>query len=380
MFLQEQLQAVVAAVVILVLLWLLRRRIGSLLLWWLKRSLDQSKQYITKVIEKSVHDFMDRAVLTLIVYIVAIFFVQNERLATIVSNIAATVFVYLLIRFAIELTNSITATSHRFQNLTRIEVDRTVMPLVRVVSKGLVYIVGLIAIAQAWSIDVTTVFAGLGIGGLAVSLAAQDSLRNLIGFINIVHDKPFVLEEYISTPTAEGIVEDISLRSVRVRSLDQSLIVVPNSTIANEPVTNWSRLEKRRFNFVVGLPFTTPASQIEAFTTEVREMLQNREVVEPDSALTLFVEYDSSALNILIRCYVMLPNKVDALKERMLINLEINRIIDQLGLHLAVPARYLTIEQVQQLALPEDQAPQSGQPDAEVWLTGDAEESNDDED
>lgn len=357
MILQEQFNNIMAVVIIMAVMWLLRRRFARLLLWLLKRNLDEPKQYIIKVIDQSVFGFIDRALLTLIVYTFTIFFVQNVRLATIVNNIAFTIFLYTFFKLTHELTRAITASSHRFRNITHIDIDRTLMPLVRLLASGVIFIITLIAIAQTWDVDLTTVFAGLGIGGLAISFAAQDSIKNLIGFIIIVSDKPFVLEEYIATPTAEGTVEDIGLRSVKVRCLDQSLVIVPNNTIANEPVKNWSRLEKRWFNFVVALPFATTAGQIETFTSEVREMLQKREHVESDSVLTLFTEYDSSSLNILIRCYVTLPNWADAHAERMLVNLEINRIIDRLGLRLALPARSLTFDQVQDVTLQEQQSP-----------------------
>lgn len=383
MALREQSNIVVAVVIIMLVMWLLRRHFARLPLWLLKRSLDEPKQYIIKVVEQSVYTFIDRALLTLIVYTFSIFFVQNAQLATVVNNIAVTIFLYTFFKLAHELIRSITASSHRFQNITNIDVDRSLMPLVRLLASSFIFIVALISIARAWDVDVTTVFAGLGIGGLAISFAAQDSIKNLIGFIIIVSDKPFVLNEYIVTPTAEGTIEDIGLRSVKVRCLDQSLVIVPNSTISNEPVKNWSRLEKRWFNFVVALPFATTARQIETFTSEVREMLQAREQVESDSVLTLFTEYDSSSLNILIRCYVTLPNWADAHAERMSVNLEINRIIDRLGLRLALPARYLTFEQVQDITPTSQQSPnnpvqdratESGQSDAKAWVDDDDDE------
>lgn len=389
--LQEQFNGVIAVIILLAALWLLRRQITRFMLWLLNRSLDESKQYITKVIEQSVHNFIHHSLLTLIVYIFTIYFVQNARLATFVNNIALTVFLFTLFRLTSELAKATTATSRRFRDITRLDVDRTLMPLIRLVANVLIFIIGLIAIARTWNLDLTTVFAGLGIGGLAISFAAQDTLKNLIGFIVIVSDKPFMLDEYIVTPTATGTVEDIGLRSVKIRCLDQSLVVVPNSTMANEPVTNWSRLEKRWFNFVVALPFTTTAEQVEAFTSEVREMLRGREQVEPDSVLTLFTEYDSSALNVLIRCYVTIPNYAEALTERMAVNLEINRIVDGLGLRFAPPVRHLTFDQVREVALPEQHTPgdplqseiaKSGQSgaSANVWVDGDGQELDDSHD
>ncbi len=377
--LQHQ-NAVIAIVISLLVMWLLRRQIARLTLWLVKSSLDESKQYIVTVVEKSVNNFVAHALQTLIVYTFTSFFVQNERLATFVDNIALTIFLLTAFRLIYELAKAIMASSTRLKGILHINIDRMVLPLVRFLTNALIFLIALISIARTWSIDLTTVFAGLGIGGLAISFAAQDSIKNLIGFIMIAYDKPFVLDEYIVTPTAEGIVEDIGLRSVKIRGLDQSLNVVPNSTMAHEPVKNWSRLEKRWFNFVVALPVTTTAEQIEVFTSEVREMLQGREHVEAESVLTLFTEYDSSALNILIRCYVTLPNFAEALTERMVVNLEINRIIDRHGLRLAVPARYLTFDQVQDVTLPEQHLPansrQHAPPNAapsgnNVWADGD---------
>ncbi|NJO06968.1 MAG: mechanosensitive ion channel family protein [Chloroflexaceae bacterium] len=383
--LQEQLYTIIAIIVIMGVMWLLRRQFARLLLWLLKRTLDESKQYIIEVIDKSVYTFINHTLLVLIVYTCTIFFVQNARLAIIVNDIALSIFLLTFFRITFDLTRSITASSYRFRNVAHRDVDQTLMQLVRLLVNGFIVILGVTAIAQTWDIDLTTLFAGLGLGGLAISFAAQDTIKDIIGFIMIVSDKPFVLEEYISTPSAEGTVEDIGLRSVKVRALDQSLVIVPNSTIANESVTNWSRLEKRRFNFVVALPFATTAGQIETFTSEVQKMLQGREHVVSDSVLTLFTEYDSSALNILIRCYVTLPDYADALAERMAVNLEINRIIDRLGLRLALPARALTFDHVQEMPLPghhvlgsplRAEATQSGSFDAMVGVAGDARERN----
>lgn len=383
--LQQQLSTVAAVTVVLVLMWLLRRQIARLLLWLVHRNLHESKQYIIKVVDKSVYHFVNHTLLMLIAYTFTIFIVQDAPLAAIVNDVALTIFLYTFFKLINELVRAITASDQRLRDITHLDVDRTLMPLIRLVASGLIYIIALIAIAQIWALDLTTLFAGLGIGGLAISFAAQDSIKNLIGFIVIVSDKPFVLGEYILTPTAEGTVEDIGLRSVKVRCLDQSLVIVPNSTIANEPVKNWSRLEKRWFNFMVALPFATTAGQIEEFTAEVRKMLQGREHVETDSVLTLFTEYDSSALNILIRCYVTIPNYADSLAERMFVNLEINRIIDRLGLRLALPARHLTFDQVQAMTLPGQHTPDSplqgkaaifGQSTAAVWAAGGDDEDN----
>lgn len=371
----EQQSTVAVVVVTMAVLWFLRKPTTRFLLWLLKRNLDESQHYLIEVIEKSVYDFIHYALLTLIAYICTSFLIENESLAEVVSDTAFTIFLLTLFKFIYDLARSITASSNRVHKIAHVEVDRTLMQLVRLLINGLIFILAVVAIARTWSISLTTVFAGLGIGGLALSFAAQDTIKSLIGFVTVVYDKRFTVEEYITTPTAEGTVEEIGLWSVKIRCRDQSLVFIPNSTIANEPITNWSRLEKRWLNFAVALPFATTAGEIETFTSEVKAALQRREHVEPESVMTLFTEYDSSALSILIRCYVRLPNYADALAERMAVNLEINRVIDRLGLRLAVPARSLTFDQFQAMPLSDptmqisprhDATPKSGQSDVAV--------------
>ena len=99
-------------------------------------------------------------------------------------------------------------------------------------------------VAQEWDYRIDGFIAGLGLGGLAFSLAAKDTLSNVFGGLVVILDKPFSIGDWIKTPSVEGTVEDISFRSTKVRTFAQALVTVPNATLANEPVTNWTRMGK----------------------------------------------------------------------------------------------------------------------------------------
>src|SRR5262249_8920002 len=151
---------------------------------------------------------------------------------------------------------------------------------------------------QEWGYDVTGLIAGLGLGGLAISLAAQDTLSNIFGFAAIVSDRPFVVGEYVKTKDVEGSVERVGLRSTRVRQIDQAVVAVPNSMLASSAILNWSRLSKRKLEVTLGVTYKTRPDQMEALLASLREMLKAHDKVDPNSVVVYFIGFGQSALNI----------------------------------------------------------------------------------
>ena len=117
------------------------------------------------------------------------------------------------------------------------------------------------------------VFAGLGLVGLAVSMAAQDPIKNLLGGIIIITEKPFQIGDWIASPSVEGIAEDITFRSTLVRTFDGALVIVPNATLSNEPITNWSRMETRKLTLTFYLDIATKTKDMMAAMADVEAML-----------------------------------------------------------------------------------------------------------
>ena len=118
------------------------------------------------------------------------------------------------------------------------QVDRILVPFLSKVLKFIVIALALSVIAQEWGYEISGLIAGLGLGGLAVALAAQDALSNILGGIVVIIDKPFTIGDWIATPSVEGTVEDITFRSTKIRAFSHALISVPNAKLANEPITN----------------------------------------------------------------------------------------------------------------------------------------------
>ncbi|MBN1564596.1 MAG: mechanosensitive ion channel family protein [Anaerolineae bacterium] len=207
------------------------------------------------------------------------------------------------------------------------------------IGRAVIIILGFAAILEAWGYDVAGVVAGLGIGGLAVALAAQNTLENVLGYFVILADEPFIIGEYIIMGDVSGVVEAVGFRSTRVRALDQSLITVPNKTIANANIVNWSRLAKRRLNMTVGITYDSSPDQILGVVQTLREMLQNHEQVQDDSVVVQFVNFNDSSLDLMIICFANIVDWGDFQAFKQDVNLRIMNILGDYRAEIAFPSR-----------------------------------------
>jgi MscS family membrane protein len=235
-------------------------------------------------------------------------------------------------------------TSVRLFSITGLTVSERLLPFMRTAFKLLFIALAILVIVQEWGYDPSGLIAGLGIGGLAISLAAQDTVKNLFGFTTIVGDQPFVVGDFIKTADVEGTVEHVGVRSTRIRRLDQAYVTVPNSVLANSAVLNWSRLSKRWVDMTLRITYDAGRSDIQKLLGSLRAMLKSREQVDPDSVVVNFIHLGDVGMEILIRCYILLADWRAFTEERETINLEIMKIIEDLGLHIAFPGRAVYID------------------------------------
>jgi MscS family membrane protein len=213
--------------------------------------------------------------------------------------------------------------------------DEKLAQVTRQIGKALLIIFGFAAILGEWHFDVAGLVAGLGIGGLAVALAAQSTLANLFGYFMILADEPFRVGDWIVFGNMSGGVEQIGFRSTRVRAIDQSLITVPNNTLMNTNITNWSRLAKRRFSLTLPLSLNSTPDQVLAVVTGIRAMLLAYPSVEKDSVLVQFVAISNQSMDIAVYCFANEAdyNKFQAITED--INLKIMKIVADAGASIA---------------------------------------------
>jgi MscS family membrane protein len=164
---------------------------------------------------------------------------------------------------------------------------RSLIPLVTKVAKITAIVIAAIAVLSELGYPVTSLVAGLGIGGIALALAAQKTVENLFGSLSIGIDQPFRVGDYITVDTIAGTVESIGLRSTRIRTLDRTLVTLPNGKLADMRVESFAERDRIRFTCVLNLPRSTKAAAVRDVLLSARTLLQDHEKVWPEITVAL---------------------------------------------------------------------------------------------
>lgn len=208
-----------------------------------------------------------------------------------------------------------------------------------------IVIVILLSILERWGINVSAIIASLGIGGLAVALAAKDTFSNMISGLIILLDKPFRVGETIKVGNIIGTVEEIGLRATRIRTFDKSLVTIPNQNLTNSDIENWTRRELRRVRTYIGVVYSTKRDQMEKILQDIRKMLEEHPMVSKDEKIIVnFEEFGESSLQILIQFYINTNEYDKYLSVREEINLKIMEIVEKNGSSFAFPSRSIYLE------------------------------------
>ena len=232
----------------------------------------------------------------------------------------------------------------RFSRKIDIKIDRMLIPLFKNLFKLLIIAFTISMIAQEMGFNVSGFVAGLGLGGLAIALGAKDALANVFGGIMIVTDKPFSIGDWIHSPSVEGTVEDISFRSTKVRTFANSVVTVPNSNLANEPITNWSRMGKRRISFHLGVTYSTTVEKLKTCLQEIREVLEKHPAIHKETIFVRFDRFNESSLDIFLYFFTITTNWNEYLEIKEEINFRIMEILQAEKVSIAFPSRSIYLE------------------------------------
>ncbi len=179
------------------------------------------------------------------------------------------------------------------------------VPFLKESVKVLVVILSIfISLGSIFRINVASLIAGLGIGGLAVALAAKESIENLLGSFTIFLDKPFVVGDLVKTGAIEGNVESIGFRSTRIRTLDKTCITVPNKKMVDAELDNLSMRSHRRVHFTLNLDYSTPPVSLKKITEEIQFLLGWDKRIMPDNKQVRLQEFGPASINLMILFYL----------------------------------------------------------------------------
>jgi len=236
------------------------------------------------------------------------------------------------------------------------KLDDQAIPLIRQAIQVVLLVIGGLYIADAAGIDVWQLAAGVGIGGLAFALAAQDTVANVFGSINIFVDRPFQIGDWVQIGKVEGVVEEVGFRSTRVRTFYNSLVTIPNSQITNANVDNLGVRPRRRIKMTLGLTYNTPVDKVQAYVEGIRAILAAHPYVQRTYEVQ-FYNLGASSLEILVYYHVVTPGWHEELNTRSQNLMEFMRLADQLGVQFAFPSTSVYVESTPESPLPKQIAP-----------------------
>ncbi|MBN1879140.1 mechanosensitive ion channel family protein [bacterium] len=212
-------------------------------------------------------------------------------------------------------------------------------PLISQAVKITIISLGVLVVIQNLGYSIGSVLAGLGIGGLAVALAAQDTLSNLFGTLVMVIDKPFKVGDWVQFRDIDGNVETIGFRSTKVRTWSKSLKIVPNKLLTSEIIENWSEMTKRRVKMTIGITYDSPPEKVMALRDRMEQILRDDPDVDQDYMLVYFNDFAPSSLEIFVYYFTRSTAWKEYLHVRQRINLDFIRAVSELGLSFAFPSQ-----------------------------------------
>ncbi|WP_111706662.1 mechanosensitive ion channel family protein [Lutibacter citreus] len=257
-------------------------------------------------------------------------------------NIMVTVFwIYVFLK----LVKVIMSIYEEYVQTTDSKLDDQLVPILNNFLTGIVVFIGFLKLLTLFGIKPVTVIAGASIGGLAVALASQDTVKNLIGTVMIFLDKPFHIGDWIEAGTVVGTVETVGFRSTTVRAADTSVYQIPNSSLSEMVVNNKGLRAYRRYTTNLGLRYDTPPELIDAFVEGVRKIIKLHQNTRDDAFNVEFSGFGDSSLLILVNVYFVALDWNKEQSSKHSLHIAILKLAAEIGVDFAFPSTTLMIEQ-----------------------------------
>ncbi|MEO2117987.1 MAG: mechanosensitive ion channel family protein [Methanocaldococcus sp.] len=313
------------------------------------------KQYLKKIINNTKTKFddilLDSIDIPIVVLIVILFFYFGlsflslpNYIINIISGGIKVVVVLSATYFAVKFIDGVF--EHYlipFTEKTETELDEHIIKPLKKIIKIIIIILGLLTALSSVGYDITALLAGLGVGGLALALAMQDTIENFIAGILILIDKPFSLGHWVKVKGAEGIVEEIGIRSTRIRTFDYTLITIPNSELLKSEIENLTVRDRRRVLMTIGLTYNTPVEKIKRAKEIIKEIVENHPATLPPYRVH-FKEYGDWSLNLRVEYFVRNMGFDYYLNAIDNINLKIKEEFEKEGIEMAFPTYTVYLE------------------------------------
>jgi MscS family membrane protein len=222
------------------------------------------------------------------------------------------------------------------------KLDDQLVPILKNSVRILVFALIILTIVSNFGYDIAAVLGALIIAGIAISLVAHDSLSNVVGSAAIFTDRPFEIEDLVRVDGTTGKVEEIGIRSTRVRTLDGTLVTIPNATVARSSVENYTKAAKRRVQLKLGLEYNTSGKKMSKAKDIAKDILRNTRGVDPDDVAVHFVDFADSQLLLMLTYHVVETSRLFDVQDE--VNSRIKDGFDKAGIEFALPSRTIYVK------------------------------------
>lgn len=283
------------------------------------------------------------------IYLALLFVRQPLKTSEWINGLVDQLFkIGVIILSANGIANSLTTNNSlvsRLKDRMNPDVEDSMLKFILKAIRGLIYVIAGFMIITDLGFNLNGLVAGLGIGSVVITLAAQDTAKNLFGGLVIFLDKPFVVGDWIEVENYEGTVEDITFRSTRVRTFENSVVNIPNAVIANDSIINWSRMEKRRNKVNLCLDLDTPLEKVQIVQKRIKELLIQHDDVIDDTIIVRFDNITDNGINLLVCSYTNSIDYASFLEEKEKINFKIMQILKEENVELAYDTKTIFVKQ-----------------------------------
>ena len=332
----------IAAILLFFLILGLRKFFTKVVLAFLQQLAKKTQTYYD---DKVISALKEPIRFAFIVIALHVFFLLIYKEPEFIVKILDTLIVYTLFWAILSITEALrkliySITAEFNKDLSQ-EMGNFILTILKILIGG----IGLGAMLKVWGVNVTALFASLGLGGLAFALAARDTAANLFGSFALLADRSIRIGEWVKIGSVEGVVENVGMRTTKIRSFQKSLITVPNQVVANTPIENFSRRGIRRIKMTIGLTYGTTSEQIIQIKSDIKTMLLEHEGIAQDESLMVnFNNFGDSSLNIFIYTFAHTANWARYLEIREDIHLKIMMIVEENGSSFAFPSQSIYVE------------------------------------
>lgn len=219
------------------------------------------------------------------------------------------------------------------------------LEFLRRVVKFFIIVIAILSILTNCGVNVNTIVASLGIGGMALAFASQDTIANFFGSVSIILDRPFIVGDWVKTSCCEGKVSAIGFRSTRIKTFSNTIVTIPNSILAKDSVENMSKMPVRKVSITLGFTYSSTPEQISDFLPKLRDLvLKTDGVAVKDDVRAEFLNFGASSLDVSLVYFTKDINYAKYADVQTRVNLGIMRLAKDCGLDFAFPSTSLYIE------------------------------------